>query len=45
MGHEFVPLASKADADDFVKDHKGVKVFTFDQVTRELPAQLDLGKF
>lgn len=23
MGHEFVPLASKMDADDFLKDHKG----------------------
>jgi nitrous oxide reductase accessory protein NosL len=45
MGHEFVPLASKADADDFVKEHKGAKVLTFDQVTREMPAQLDLGKF
>ena len=45
MGHEFVPLASKADADDFVREHKGVRVLTFDQVTQETPAGLDSGKF
>lgn len=45
MGHEFVPLASKADAEDFLMEHKGAKALTFDQVSKELPAQLDAGKF
>jgi hypothetical protein len=31
MGHEFVPLASRADAEDFLKDHKGERALTFDQ--------------
>lgn len=45
MGHEFVPLASKADADDFMKDHKGKKAIPFDQVTADIPPALDAGKF
>jgi nitrous oxide reductase accessory protein NosL len=45
MGHEFVPLANKADADDFLKDHKGKKIIAFDQVTPDLPIALDAGKF
>lgn len=45
MGHEFVPLASKADAEDFIKEHKGKQVLTFDQVTKEHPIRLDDGKF
>ena len=45
MGHELVPLATRADAEDFVKDHKGRRVLRFDDVTAELLAQLDGGKF
>ena len=45
MGHEFVPLASLADAEEFMKEHKGKRILRFDQVTKELPAQLDAGKF
>ena len=45
MGHEFVPLANKADADDFLKDHKGKKIIAFDKVTPEMPVALDAGKF
>jgi len=45
MGHEFVPLASQADADDFMKEHKGKRILRFDQVTKDLPLQLDAGKF
>ena len=41
MGHEFVPLASKEDAADFLKDHKGKKVLGFDQVTKAMPEQVD----
>ncbi len=45
MGHEFVPLATKMDADDFLKDHKGKRALTFDQVTTQLVEQVDNGKF
>lgn len=45
MGHELVPLASQADADDFRKDHKGKRILTFDRVTPEITAALDSGKF
>jgi len=45
MGHEFVPLATKEDAADFLKDHKGKKVLGFEQVTRDLPEKLDAGRF
>jgi nitrous oxide reductase accessory protein NosL len=45
MGHEFVPLASREDADDFLKEHKGRRILRFDEVTRELPVRLDEGKF
>ena len=45
MGHEFVPLASLADAEDFMKEHKGKRILRFDQVTKELPFRLDDGRF
>lgn len=45
MGHEFVPLATRDDAADFVKDHKGRKILTFDQVVKDMPARLDDGRF
>jgi len=45
MGHEFVPLATKTDADDFLKDHKGKRALTFDQVTTQLVDQVDNGRF
>jgi copper chaperone NosL len=45
MGHEFVPLANKADADDFLKDHKGKKIFNFFQITFDIASAVDAGKF
>ena len=45
MGHEFVPLANKADADDFLKDHKGKKLYTFERVTPAMANALDNGRF
>ncbi|MBI5786914.1 MAG: nitrous oxide reductase accessory protein NosL [Rhodocyclales bacterium] len=45
MGHELVPLASKADAEDFVKEHKGARLLRFEQVGKDLPAGLDDGRF
>lgn len=45
MGHELVPLASQADADDFLKEHKGKKILPFDRVSPDVPGSLDTGKF
>jgi nitrous oxide reductase accessory protein NosL len=41
MGHELIPLASRADAEEFLKDHKGQRILVFDEVTPALVAQLD----
>lgn len=45
MGHEFVPLATQADAEEFLKEHKGKRILRFDQVHKDLPARIDDGKF
>jgi copper chaperone NosL len=45
MGHEFVPLATREDAADFLKDHKGRRILSFDQVTGDLPSRLDDARF
>lgn len=45
MGYELIPLANMADAEDFMKEHKGKRILRFDQVTRELLLQIDDGKF
>jgi nitrous oxide reductase accessory protein NosL len=45
MGHEFVPLANEADAQDFLKEHKGKRILRFEQIDKALPFKLDDGKF
>ena len=45
MGHELVPLATEADAKEFLADHKGQFIVTFDQVTPEMLDNLDQGVF
>ncbi|MBP6809848.1 MAG: nitrous oxide reductase accessory protein NosL, partial [Chromatiaceae bacterium] len=45
MGHELVPLASEADAQEFLRDHAGQRILRFDDVTPELPGNLDAAKF
>lgn len=45
MGHEFVALANPADAEDFMKDHKGKRIYSFKQIDGALPGRLDDGKF
>lgn len=45
MGHELVPLETRADAEEFIKDHKGKQIYTFEQVTPELISRIDSGKF
>ena len=44
MGHELIPFASRADAEEFLKDHKGQRIVAFDEVTPALVAQLDKSK-
>lgn len=41
MGRELIPLASRADAEEFLRDHQGKRILRFDEVTREVIAQLD----
>lgn len=45
MGHEFVALASAAEAADFVKDHAGKRLLRFADISADLPAKLDEGQF
>lgn len=45
MGHEFTPFASKADAEDFLKDHKGRRILRFEEVTPRIVDQVDAGRF
>jgi nitrous oxide reductase accessory protein NosL len=45
MGHEFVPLATRADADEFLEEHKGKRILQFDQVPAEIIDQVDRGRF
>lgn len=35
MGHEFIPFASAAAAENFRKDHQGKEVLTFEAITAE----------
>jgi copper chaperone NosL len=44
MGHELVPLATRADADEFVKDHHGRSVLKFADVTLHVVQEVDAGR-
>jgi copper chaperone NosL len=41
MGQELVPFASRADAEEFLKDHGGNRILGFDEVSAALIAELD----
>ena len=45
MGHELVPLTTRAEAEEFQRDHKGERIVRFDDVTPALLENLDHGKF
>lgn len=45
MGHELIPLANMEEAEEFMRDHKGVKIMRFDQVKMSLLLNLDDGVF
>ena len=45
MGHELVATATKEDAEEFMRDHKGKHIFRFKDVNQTLLLNLDNGKF
>jgi nitrous oxide reductase accessory protein NosL len=45
MGHELIPLATREDADEFIGDHGGRRVLSFDEVGLPLLLNLDRGRF
>jgi nitrous oxide reductase accessory protein NosL len=45
MGHELAPLATQAEAEEFLKDHQGKRIVRFDDIDLELLKNLDQGKF
>ena len=45
MGHELVPHPDEYDAKEFLKDHKGKAILTFEQITMPMLKGLDEGKF
>lgn len=45
MGHELIPLETREDAEEFLRDHRGVRILRRDEVTAELLERLDRGVF
>ncbi len=45
MGDELVPLASRAEAEEFMRDHQGRRILSWQEITRELVYRLDDGRF
>ena len=45
MGHELVATASKEDAEEFMRDHKGKHILRFNDMSQQLLIDLDDGKF
>ena len=45
MGHDLIPHPDEYDAKEFMKDHKGKRLLTFDEVTMKLLLGLDNGEF
>ncbi len=45
MGHELIPLASRTDAEEFLRDHRGRRILRFDEVDKDLSGRLDQGRF
>jgi copper chaperone NosL len=45
MGHELIPLATEADATDFMRDHHGKRLVRYDEVDAPMLKGLDEGRF
>ncbi len=41
MGRELIPLSKQAEANEFMKDHKGTSLLTFGQITLDTLERLD----
>lgn len=41
MGKELIPLEKEADAMEFMKDHKGIQIIKFSDITMEVIKTLD----
>ena len=45
MGHELIPLATKGDAEGFLRDHAAKRIMRFEDVSPALLKRLDEGSF
>ena len=45
MGHELIPLETQEDAEEFMRDHKGIAIVRFADVTPTQLTNLDEGNF
>jgi len=45
MGHELVPLMTEEDATDYMRDHRGMRLVGFEDVTGAMLTGLDAGRF
>lgn len=43
MGHEFIPFGTRAAAENFLHDHKGNTILTFNEITSELVESMRKG--
>ena len=41
MGHELIPFSTKDEASNFLKDHNGKSIITFDKITLDMVFKLD----
>jgi nitrous oxide reductase accessory protein NosL len=41
MGHELIPLATREDADEFMWDHDGRRIVTYDEVSPQVLKELE----
>ena len=41
MGHELIPLETREDAEVFLRDHKGLRIMRFQDITTELLTHMD----
>lgn len=44
MGHEFIPFASRSDAHEFLKDHRGTRIVRFADITLQVVRQVDAAR-
>lgn len=41
MGHELIPLGTQSEAQEFMKDHSGSAIYSFDEINAEILTELD----